>query len=162
MHEYTVEFRIHGSDLVPSAITEDLGLEPTEVRNVGDRRDLKSRWEDALWAYDGHPDWRQLEFPVGKPIDAGHHPPSQGSKTWNSLEDGLRSVLDKLWPLKDKIDSYKSKFKVMLWCGHFYSAFNGGPTFSPALLKILGEFGVELFIDTYFVHEDQAVSDEDR
>ena len=141
MHEYTVEFRIHGADLVPSVITEDLGLEPSEVRNVGDRRDLKTQWEEALWAYDGCS-------------------PSLGNKTWDSLEDGLRFVLEKLWPLKGKIDSYKSRFRVMLWCGHFYSSFNGGPTLSPALLKMLGEFGVEVFIDTHFFDEDEAVSDE--
>ncbi len=141
MHEYTVEFRIHGGDLVPSEITQALGLEPSQVRNAGDRRDFKTRWEEALWAYDGYS-------------------PPLGNKTWNTLEDGLRFVLEKLWPLKDKVDGYKFEFKVMLWCGHFYSSFNGGPTLSPELLKMLGEFGVEVYIDTHFCAEDEPISDD--
>jgi hypothetical protein len=42
---------------------------------------------------------------------------------------------------------------VILWCGHFQSSFDGGPTLSPELLKQLGEFEVELFIDNYFSEE---------
>jgi uncharacterized protein DUF4279 len=134
MHEYTVEFRILGKDLVPAVITDELGVEPSLIRNVGDRRDSDTRWEEGLWAYDGYP-----------------RVPSE--RTWDSLEDGLRFVLDKLWPVKDKIDSYKARFKLILWCGHFYSSFNGGPTLSPALLTLLGEFGVELFIDNHCYEE---------
>ena len=130
MHEYTVEFRILGKDLVPAVITDELGLEPALIRNVGERRDSKTRWEEALWAYDGYPG-------------------ASSDRTWSSLEDGLRFVLDKLWPVKDKIESYKPRFRLILWCGHFYSSFNGGPTLSPALLRLLGEFGVELFIDNH-------------
>ena len=142
MHEYTVEFRIHGRDLVPSAMTKALGLDPAQVRNAGDRRGTNTLWEEALWAYDGYP-------------------ASFGNKTWGSLEDGLRFVLEKLWPVKDKIDSYKPKFKMILWCGHFYSSFNGGPTLSPDLLKLLGEFGVELFIDNHYSEEDEGDSNPD-
>ena len=141
MHEYTVEFRIFGKDLIPSMITDDLGLEPALVRNAGEGRDSNTRWDEALWAYDGYP-------------------ASFDDKTWDSLEDGLRFVLEKLWPLKDKICGYKPRFKMILWCGHFYVGFNGGPTLSPDLLKLLGDFGVELFIDNYAREETPTNSDE--
>lgn len=141
MREYTVEFRILGKDLVPSAITDDLGLEPALIRNAGEPRDSNTRWEEALWAYDGHP-------------------PSLRNKAWDSLEDGLRFVLEKLWPFKDKIHSYKSRFRLILWCGHFYSSFSGGPTLSPALMRLLGEFGVELFIDNHSCEEPPTNRDE--
>jgi hypothetical protein len=136
MHEYTVEFRILGKDLVPAVITDELCLDPAHIRNVGERRDSNTRWEEALWAYDGY---------------SG----SSSDRTWDSLENGLRFVLDKLWPVRDKIESYKPRFRLILWCGHFYSSFNGGPTLSPALLRLLGEFGVELFIDNHS-YEDGA------
>ena len=130
MHEYTVEFRIHGRDLNVSSVTDTLGLEPSLVRNVGERRSETSTWQEAMWSYNGFPE-------------------SAGSRTWESLEEGLSFVLDKLWPLKDKIDTYRSKHKIILWCGHFQTAANGGPTLSPAILKRLADFGVELFIDNY-------------
>lgn len=131
MHEYTIEFRICGNDLNVSAVTDELALEPSLVRNVGERRSETTKWEEALWSYNG--------FPA-----------SVGSKSWKSLEEGLTFVLERLWPLRQKIDTYKGKFKLILWCGHFQSVANGGPTLSPEILKRLGEFGVELFIDNYF------------
>ena len=135
MHEYTVEFRIHGKDLQVSSVTQSLGLRPSHVRNVGERRGESTKWEDAMWSYNGFPS-------------------SAGSRPWKSLEEGLSFVLEKLWPLRNKIDTYTHKYKLVLWCGHFQSAANGGPTLSPAILKRLGDFGVELFIDNYLV-EDQ-------
>jgi hypothetical protein len=142
MHEYTVEFRILGKELIPSVVTEELGLQPSQVRNAGDRRDTNSRWQEALWAFDGYPT-------------------SSGVRTWDSLEDGLRFVLLKLSPLKEKINSYSPRFRVIFWCGHFYSSFNGGPTLSPDVLRLLGEFGVEVFIDNHFSPEPEEMKDED-
>jgi hypothetical protein len=51
---------------------------------------------------------------------------------------------------------YQQRFDVCLFCGHFTSNFDGGPTFSPSLLEELGDFGVELFLDTY--HSAESVS----
>jgi len=109
---------------------------------VGEPRDSNTLWEEALWAYDGHP--ASLDY-----------------QAWDSLEDGLRFVLEKLWPFKDQIDSYKSRFQLILWCGHFYSSFSGGPTLSPALLRLLGEFGVELFIDNHSYEEGTSEAGDD-
>lgn len=142
MHEYTVEFRIHGTDLDVSSVTDTLGLEPSLTRRIGERRDKTTQWEEAMWSYNGFPE-------------------SAGGTPWSSLEEGLSFVLEKLCPLKDKIDSYKPRFRLILWCGHFYSSFDGGPTLSPDVLRLLGEFGVEVFIDNHFSPEPEELKDED-
>jgi hypothetical protein len=91
-----------------------------------------------MWTYNG---------PPGSPTE------------WDSLEEGLRHVLENLWPHRDKIATYHAGSKLMWWCGHFQSAFDGGPTLSAALLRQLGEFGVELYIDNYFSADDSSRED---
>jgi hypothetical protein len=58
-------------------------------------------------------------------------------------------VLESLWPHRDKIAKYAATSKLVWWCGHFQSSFDGGPTLSLALLRKLGEFGADLHIDNY-------------
>lgn len=140
MHEYTVELRIYGRNLNITSVTEQLGLEPSLLRHIGDRRSETSHWEEAMWAYNGFPE-------------------SADAATWPSLEEGLSSVLAKLWPLKDVVESYKSTQKVILWCGHFQFDSNASTTLSSDILKKLGDFGVELFIDSYCsVGSEEATS----
>lgn len=134
MHEYTVELRISGAELVPATITETLGLEPSSVRQVGERRSERRVWDEALWGYSG--------FPSGT------------AKIWSSLEEGLNFILDRLEPLRFQIDNCRQKFDVFWWCGHFQSSFDGGPTLSAKLMRRLADFGVELYIDTHFVDSD--------
>jgi Domain of unknown function (DUF4279) len=134
MHEYTVEFRISGAELVPAAITKALGLEPSIVRQVGEHRGAGTVWDQALWGYNG--------FPAGTP------------KSWASLEDGLAFLLDRLEPVLSEIEKYKQKYDAIWWCGHFQSSFDGGPTLSVTLMRGLADFGVELYIDNHFVGSD--------
>ena len=51
MHEYTVELRIQGGDLVPATITQALQLEPTTTRKVGERKAEGRVWNEAMWGY---------------------------------------------------------------------------------------------------------------
>jgi hypothetical protein len=125
-HEYTVEFRIFSKTLDPAEITRELALQPCQIRVEG-ALGLGGRVQDGMWAFDG----------------------AEGSINWESLEDGLNFVLDKLWPLREIIARYKSSGRLIWWCGNFQSSFDGGPTLSAALLRRLGEFGAELFIDNY-------------
>jgi Domain of unknown function (DUF4279) len=134
MHEYTVEFRLSGTELATATITQALGLEPSLVRQVGERRGKGRVWDQALWGYNG--------FPAGTP------------KSWASLEDGLTFLLDRLEPVLSEIEKYKQKYDAIWWCGHFQSSFDGGPTLSARLLRRLADFGVDLYIDTHFVDED--------
>ena len=134
MHEYTVELRISGAELVPTTITEALGLEPSLVRQVGEQRGAGKVWDQALWGYNG--------FAADNP------------KSWTSLEEGLAFVLDKLEPLRNEIEKYKQQYDAVWWCGHFQSSFDGGPMLSAKLMRRLADFGVDLYLDNYFVDSD--------
>jgi uncharacterized protein DUF4279 len=131
MSEYSVEFRIYGKDLDISQVTADLGLTPSLVKQVGDRKGKDIYWEEAVWGYDGSEEGAKDRY-------------------WDSLSEGLTFILEALKPVKDKLEKYKSNYKLILWCGHFQSTFDGGFTLPPHLLKLLGEFGVELFVVNYF------------
>lgn len=128
MHQYTVELRIAGQDLDPDEITRSLGISPTQVRRKGERRSGASVWTENMWAYEVFPSQRD---------------------SWSSLSDGLTSLLNEVLPLKTRLQSFASANKIYLWCGHFTTDFDGGPTLPPELLKLLGEFGVGLELDTY-------------
>jgi hypothetical protein len=130
-HEYSVEFRIYSWTLDRAAISKELSIEPNPLPQsprppgkIGPR----------IWATTGI-----------EPSDdnADPHP------VWDSLEEGLTFVLNKLWPHREAVARYHSEGKLIWWCGHFQRSFDGGPTLSAPLLKKLGEFGVELYIDNY-------------
>jgi hypothetical protein len=134
-HVFTVEFRIFSATLDLEAITNELGLQSCQIRNPGDLR-ADGKAFTGMWAYNG---LRKEDGP-----------------DWESLEEGLTFVLDKLWPHKQLITAYQPKADLVWWCGHFQSSFDGGPRLSPTLLARLGEFGAELFIDNYFSREEAA------
>jgi hypothetical protein len=133
-HGYTVEFRIFG--LEATLITRDLGLQPCQTWAEGVER-IRGKIDPNMWAYNGTEDREVL---------------------WDSLEEGFDFVLNKLWPHRDAIAKYTEMgARLIWWCGHFYSSFGGGPSLSPMLLKKLGEFGAEVFIDNYHHFEkDEA------
>lgn len=134
---FTVEFRIwtKKEDLDLSAITEDLGLSPTNTRRRGEARSRSSSYTESMWGYE---------------VEAG--------KEWDEIEDALESLLAVLVPLKNKIMGYSSKYDVILWCGYFKASFDGGPTFSAEMLKKLGDLGIPLYLDTYCPVEDHKPS----
>jgi hypothetical protein len=138
MHTYSVQFRIFGKDLDPDEITQRLGIQPNQVRIAGERRGEKQVWPESMWSYDG------------AKLTADAVP------EWTSLEDGLRHVLEILLPKKNLIQEYAQTHEVVWWCGHFQSSFDGGPTLSASLLKLLGEFGIPLYIDNYFGEESRS------
>lgn len=126
-HRYTVELRVSGKDLVASKISEEMGLQPTHVREAGERRGTSSVFNEGVWSFAG-----------------------VGAQEWDSLETGLASLMKELLPKKALIASYVDKFDVCWWCAHFQGSFDGGPTFSPELLRDLASFGVALFLDNFF------------
>ena len=127
-HEYTVEFRIWGEALDAAQVSRDLGLEACQTRTPGAGR-CAGRIDEGMWAYNG---------PPGSPTE------------WSSLEGGLLYVLGSLWPHRETIEKYAATSSLVWWCGHFQSSVDGGPRLSPALLRKLGEFGADLYIDNYF------------
>jgi hypothetical protein len=138
MHNYSVEFIIYSenSNFNIEAISLNLGITPTNTRQRGEPKSPYKTYDQSLWGFSVYPE--------------------HGSEVlWGSLEDALESLLIVFMPLKSKIEEYSKTFNIAIWCGHFTSSFDGGPTFSPQLLKKLGEFGVELCIDTYCSRGDE-------
>jgi hypothetical protein len=133
MHTYSVALRICGADLDLTDISAKLGLNPTQTRIIGQPRSPKSVWPESMWEYEV---W-----------------PGQDVVMWDSLEDGLRSLVSAFASCKEELRKYQQRYNVSLWCGHFSSSFNGGPVLSPTILKALGDFGVELILETYFSEE---------
>lgn len=131
-HEYTVELRIYSWTLDRSEITKEIGISSVPVPD-------QPRWVGKsgprVWATKG--------------VEPSEENPDPWV-SWDSLEEGLTFVLNKLWPHRDAIARYKMSGEIVWWCGHFQSSFDGGPELSSAMLKKLGEFGADLCIDNYF------------
>jgi hypothetical protein len=136
MHSYLVSLRISGEGLDPSTVTAELGIEPTQIRIKGQPRSGSSIWHESMWEYE---------------VKA-----SDEEREWHSLEQGLQSLLSMFASRQPTLRKYQQRFKVSVFCGHFTSSFNGGPTLSPSLLEKLGEFGAELFLDTYCSDESAS------
>jgi hypothetical protein len=129
MHHYTIELRIEGADLDTDEVTKTMGVHPTQVRRRGEPRRADDKWRVNMWALEVFP------------------PPVQSQ--WTSLEEGIGRLLDVVGPLKNRMAKYREMHDVHIWCGHYSSSFDGGPTLSPALLKSLADFAVEVTLDTY-------------
>jgi hypothetical protein len=130
-HTYTVELRIFG--LEPELVTRDLALGPCQTWHKGIER-IRGKTDPDMWAYNGT---------------------IEKERAWESLDEGLSFVLDKVWDHREAVAKYmQAGARVLWWCGHFYSSFDGGPSLSPGLLGKLGGFGVELFIDNYYHPEE--------
>jgi hypothetical protein len=130
MHRYTVELRIVGRDLDPEGVTHSFGIPPSQVRRKGEPKveGSTSTWTVNMWAFEILP---------------------PGRDDWSSLEDALVALLNRISPVRGRLQAYLPTNEAYIWCGHFTSSFDGGPTLSPALLKALGDLGVQLFLDTY-------------
>ena len=131
-HRYTVELRVYGRRLDPDAITIEMGLQPCRARLAGSSLGSQT-YTERMWAFDG-----------GAPYD------------WDSLEQGLTFVLDRLGTSEKLFAKYLAEYSVIWWCGHFQSSFDGGPELSGRVLERLGAFGVALFIDNYFSRPSPA------
>jgi Domain of unknown function (DUF4279) len=129
-HRYTVELRVWGETLNPGHVTKETGLTPCQTRFAGSRRGSRTYHTQSMWAFDGHGD--------------------KGAREWESLEEGLSCVLDRLDGSEHVFAKLRTEYDVQWWCGHFQSSFDGGPELSALLLERLGRFGAGLFIDNYF------------
>lgn len=128
MHSYTVELRIVGENLDLDDVTRTIGITPSQVRRKGEHRSKNSTWTRNMWGLDVLP--------------------PNGSE-WNSLEDGLAALMNRIRPHQSQIQSYLPANELYVWCGHFTSSFDGGPTLSANILKSIGDLGAQLCLDTY-------------
>jgi Domain of unknown function (DUF4279) len=132
-HEYAVELRFTGENLVPSDVSARLGLLPTNyyVRGM-DYPNTKNRL--PFWGYDAQSD-------------------RDNYRGWQSLEEGFEFVCRELRSKKAEIITLSREFKGLWWCGHFQSSFDGGPTLSPSFLAEIASYGLPIFIDNHFVSD---------
>lgn len=135
MHTYSVALRISGADLDLADVSTKLRLKPTQTRVIGQPRSPNSVWDESMWEYEVRP---------------------EGKIVWDSLEDGLQTVISAFVSREGELRNYQQRYEVFLWCGHFSTSFDGGPTLSPQILKALGDFGVELILDTYSSDDSDA------
>jgi hypothetical protein len=129
MHTYSVALRISETDLDLADISAKLRLKPTQTRVIGRPRSPNSVWPESMWEYEVRP--------------------GEGKVVWDSLEDGLQTVISAFVSREGELRNCWQRCKVFLWCGHFSGSFCGRPTLSPQILKALADFGVELILDTY-------------
>lgn len=132
MHSYTVSLRIESPTLDTAQITKELKLTPTQTRAAGGRRSRQTVWQKGLWELEVVP---------------------EGGAHWDSLEAGFSRVIDTFSSHRSLLQEYRAKHDVYLWVGHFSSSFSGGPRLSAEVLKALGDFGVPVWMDTYFADD---------
>lgn len=145
MHSYTVALRIESKSLDTDQVTKELGLAPTQTRFAGQHRSPQSVFEKALWEFDIAPERSDVA------AENWPHWPQ-----WESLEKAFEKLLSIFTPHAKRIQSYRQNHKVYIWVGHFSSSFCGGPHLSAEILKALGNFGVQMWIDTYFAEDQEA------
>ena len=95
MHEYSVQLLIVGDDLDEAEVSKKLGPQPTVFLKKGERMGPRKRRTRSSWAYDVRP--------------------SADEPAWKSLEDGLRSLADKLMPLQNMLSELRQRCKRILW-----------------------------------------------
>jgi hypothetical protein len=134
-HTYSVELRIVGEISDERDISSRLGIGATSFFKKGEPKSPKRKWESSMWSFAAQPSEDQTE--------------------WNSLEEGLTNLHNRLLPVKPVIDELKQRYRVSICCGQFASGFGGGPSFSPELLKRLAGLEVELTISTYWHEESE-------
>lgn len=134
-HIYTVELRFTGDDLVPSEISRQLCLRPTNSSDVL-VIDTGGRKKRPFWAYNGGGE-------------------DNFQPEWQSLEQGLDFLLRRLAPLRATIIEISQSFEGLWWCGHFQASFDGGPTLSAKILAEMASYGLPLSIDNYFSSEQE-------
>lgn len=108
-------------------------MEPTLTRQVGQFRGGNTVWEKALWALDAT---------------------NNGNLEWDSLENGLRALLTIFSPHQEMLMKYRQDHEVYFYCGQFSAGRGGGPRVSAELLKLLGDFGVSVHLQTYFSDDE--------
>lgn len=145
MHSYTVSLRIESAGLDASRITRELGLTPTQTRFVGQRRGPNNTWEKALW---------EFEVPAEKSDVAPENWPDWPQ--WASLEKAFEKLLAILSPLGATVQSYRPQHDVYFFVGHFSSSFDGGPQLSAEILKTLGDFGIRIYMNTFFIGKQES------
>jgi hypothetical protein len=142
--EYTCVLRIEGDTLDVDAVDRALGL-------FGDHRHVIRRatpWRPAL-------DLHRWQYPKFGDDDGSY-------QIWSSLEDALQSSVERLFPVRDRLESFVAVGKAYWWIGCFHQAPSSMVYLMGDLIEKLGLLGVPICLDNYLVSSDAEGSDEDR
>lgn len=132
-HEYSVALRFECEHLEPSEISARLNLPSDNFLSREQIRGMK-RKRFPYWTYQG----------AGEPGFQSH---------WGDFADGLQFLLKLLDSRKAQIIALSQQFDAVWWCGHFQSAFDGGPTLSAQLLGEISSYAIPLYLDNYLDSE---------
>ena len=70
---------------------------------------------------------------------------------YDAVED---RVVRRLAAKRSTVAELSQAYDGVWWCGHFQSAFDGGPRLSPETLAEIAAYGLPLYIDNY--HSDEG------
>jgi len=143
-HSFSVAFRFHADHISPEAMTERIGIEPTDVRRVGDKHlpwrpdGPENQWSSNMWVYD--PDYDRSR----------------------SLEDQLKSLLVELAPEKERIQHLAREATAVFYCACFSSDHPETMTeLSPETLAEMASYGAMFSLSHYLCSEDDDEDDDD-
>jgi hypothetical protein len=121
--------RLWGPGLEPTEVSERLGIGPTTAHRTGDARGKAQIWTRNHWSLS-----------------------SQGRIAETSLEAHLHWLLDQIAPHQEDLRSLLAQpgIEADLFCFWESTTGQGGPTFSPALLRRLAGLGLSLGLDIYY------------
>jgi len=134
---YSVALRFYADDISPDAMTERLGIEPTDVRRVGEKRipvrpdEPADQWPTNMWSY--QPDYDHSMV----------------------LEEQLTSLLQDLAPKKERIQLLAREATAVFWYTCFSSYYSTTTKLSPETLAKIASFGATLSLNHYVTDEDE-------
>lgn len=136
MHKYSVDLLVSGDELNEAEVSSMLGLKTSVFHKKGEpfAPNSKKIRHTSSWS-----------FFVCRP---------NSETEWDSLEEGLRPLIEKLESLKEPLKKLGERFSLDAYCGHFGSGFGGGPVISAETLGKLSDLGLSLTIRTYWASNE--------
>lgn len=132
MHTYSVALAISGDDLDEAALSGLAVLKDGAFREKGEPLAPGSRSKASTKSW-----WLSFD-------------PREGKPEWQSLDEGLKYLVEELQPVREVLHELGKRFSVSAYCGHFGSGFGGGPSILPETLGKLADLGLTLTIKTYW------------
>ena len=130
--ESSFTLAVYGEDLVPSEVTNLLGLQPTRSFERGYRRNPTSRpMPHGAWFFE----------------ERGQPP--------RDPDDLARSVLIRFSAAPETWSRVRELYKVQLRVALQMASWNRGFAFSPTTLQLIAATGAELGFDLYFHESEQ-------
>lgn len=128
-NETYVTLRLNSDSLSPQAITNFLGIEPSETIEKGVGTNILTH------EVTNHNTWLLTSENIINSKDSRRH---------------IDYLVDKLLPIREKLKILASHgAKIDICCLWFSESGHGGPTLSPQQLSKLGELGIDLWFDFY-------------